>query len=226
MKDLDAAPDGDRRSRKAKVGKFRLRRARCTGVLEGLSAGLNRGSVVVDCGANVGLVTVPLARTGARLISFEPDEVAFATLRAAVAGMENVELHRAAVGLHAGRVRLYRAETFADDPLAATVSSSVMPGKRGQSEDNAIEVEQIDLVAFLRALIDETGQIDFLKMDIEGAELSLLPALADAGLIDRIRYVAVETHERKFPAERMAFRRMRRDIAERFAASHVNLNWI
>lgn len=225
MKDL---PEDDPKAatRAKKVGRFRLRKARCAGVMDGLCAALNKDSVVVDCGANVGVVTVPLARTGARVISFEPDEVAFAELSAAAAGLSNVELHQAAVGTEPGTVRLYRAQSFTDDPVKATVSSSVMTGKRGQSEENSIEVEQIDLVSFLSKLVKECGRIDFLKMDIEGAELTLLPALIKAGLIDKVRYMAVETHERKFPAQRGDFRQMRRTVSGLYPQTHVNLNWI
>lgn len=37
-------------------------------------------------------------------------------------------------------------------------------------------------------------------MDIEGAELDLIPAIDAAGLFDHIRCTVVETHERKFRA--------------------------
>jgi FkbM family methyltransferase len=217
----DATP-----AKQGRVGRHKLRKARARGVTEGLCAGLNEHSIVVDCGANVGAVTAPLARSGAKVIAFEPDEIAYAALVEATADMPNVELHQAAVGLEEGEIMLYRAGKFETDPLAATVSSSVMTGKRGQSEENAIKVQQVDLLAFLKGLIKKHGRVDFLKLDIEGSELDLLPALADAGILDDIRYVAVETHERKFPEQRRQFLAMRRKIEKNFKRRHVNLNWI
>jgi FkbM family methyltransferase len=222
----DAGNAGPKPGRQNAVGRFKLRKARARGVLEGLCAGLNESSVVVDCGANVGAVSVPLARTGARVIAFEPDLLAHAALSEAAAGLANVELHQAAVGVEAGEVSLYRAEKFETDPLAATVSSSVMTGKRGQSDENAITVPQIDLPAFLTTLVANHGRVDFLKLDIEGSELDLLPALADAGLLENIRYVAAETHERKFPERRREFLAMRSRIEGAFGRHHINLNWI
>jgi FkbM family methyltransferase len=221
MNTADATP-----AKQGRVGRHKLRKVRARGVMEGLCAGLNDHSIVVDCGANVGAVTGPLARSGAKVIAFEPDKIAYAALVEAPADMPNVELHQAAVGLEEGEIMLYHAEKFETDPLAATVSSSVMTGKRGQSEENAIKVQQVDLLAFLKGLIKKHGRVDFLKLDIEGSELDLLPALADAGILDDIRYVAVETHERKFPEQRRQFLAMRRKIEKNFKRRHVNLNWI
>jgi FkbM family methyltransferase len=213
-------------AKQARVGRHKLRKMRARGVMEGLCAGLNDHSIVVDCGANVGVVTVPLARTGAKVIAFEPDDVAYAALAEATADMPNIELHQAAVGVEEGEILLYRAAKFQSDPLAATVSSSVMTGKRGQSEENAIKVPQVNLPAFLKDLIKKHGRVDFLKLDIEGSELLLLPALADAGILDDVRYLAVETHERKFPELRHEILAMRRNIEKSFRRRHVNLNWI
>ena len=41
-----------------------------------------------------------------------------------------------------------------------------------------------------------------------------------------IRCTAVETHERKFRDRAADFQAMRKAIAERYAPSHVSLDWI
>jgi hypothetical protein len=49
---------------------------------------LRPGDVVVDCGANIGLITLRLAARGATVHAFEPDPYSFGRLRAATAGLQ------------------------------------------------------------------------------------------------------------------------------------------
>lgn len=207
---------------------FRERKLRAEGVLAGVTAMLGKGDIAVDLGANVGAVTEQLASTGASVFAFEPDPVAFAALARRVADRPNVESINAAVGLAEGHVTLLRSVRFEDDPVAATVSSTVLSGKRDRDAagTNDVEVRQVDLVAFLKGLIAGHGRIAFLKMDIEGGELDLLPALSAAGLLDVIGYTVVETHQRKFPEKRKDFMRMRRQMSKLHSPLQLNLDWI
>ena len=70
-----------------------------------------------------------------------------------------------------------RAEGFEGDEMAASVKSSILQGGRAMTSDDFVEVELIDFTAFLKDRIAERGEIAFAKMDIEGAEFSVLPAL-------------------------------------------------
>ena len=73
---------------------------------------------------------------------------------------------------------------------------------------------------------DYPGEVAFLKIDIEGAELDLIPAIDAAGLFGAIRCTVVETHERKFRDRAADFQAMRALIGEKYAPSHVSLDWI
>ena len=81
-------------------------------------------------------------------------------------------------------------------------------------------------IAFLRDVIAQRGEVAFLKIDIEGAELDLIPAIDAAGLFGAIRCTVVETHERKFRDRAADFQAMRALIGEKYAPSHVSLDWI
>lgn len=203
-----------------------LRHARAKGFLEGVCAMLGPRDLVVDCGANVGDVTRPLAETGAGVIAFEPDPWAVARLRERVADLPNVTVREAAVGSGEGSVTLRRAAGREDNPKGASVKSTVLEGGRGISDRDAVEVPLVDFPAFLEATIAERGEIAFLKMDIEGAELDVLAAMAERRLFDRIRCTVAETHERKFKALRPRFRELRERIGAEWPASRVNLDWI
>ena len=52
-----------------------------TGVLPHWLKNLKAGDIALDCGANVGKITVPMAQTGAAVYAFEPNPHAFAKLK-------------------------------------------------------------------------------------------------------------------------------------------------
>lgn len=226
------APDPRIAELEAKLSKLRrreqrnLRQARAHGFLEGVLALLRPGDTVVDCGANVGDVSVRLAATGATVIAFEPDPYAFGKLTERLAGCANVTLYQQAVSTEAGSLRLMRAANFDDNPKGGSVKSTLLTGGRGISEEGSIEVEVIDFVAFLRSLVAKSGPVALVKMDIEGAELALLGEMDKAGLLADIRCLVAETHERKFKDLRSDYRALRDSFTEKYASQHVNLDWI
>jgi len=198
------------------------------GLMQGILSMLRPGDVVFDCGANVGAVTAPLAETGATVHAFEPDPFAFDQLSQRVQGMGNVILHNAAVGVAAGTVRLMRAANFDDNPMGGSVKSTVIAGGRNIDErDGAtIEVQMIALPDLIRDTAAAAGEVAFLKLDIEGAELDLLEHMQAHGLFDLVRLTVAETHENKFRDLRPRFAALRDAVAAQHPVTRVNLDWI
>ena len=198
------------------------------GLMQGILSMLRPGDVVLDCGANVGAVTGTLAETGATVHAFEPDPFAFAKLSERVAGMDNVVLHNAAVGVAAGSVRLMRAANFDDNPMSGSVKSTIITGGRNMDETDGatISVTMIALPDLLREIAAKTGEVAFLKMDIEGDELDLLEHMQTHGLFDLVRLTVAETHENKFRDLRPRFAALRAAVADTYPVTRVNLDWI
>lgn len=198
------------------------------GLMQGILSMLRPGDVVFDCGANVGAVTVPLAGTGATVHAFEPDPFAFEQLSRRVQGMENVTLHNAAVGVSAGSVRLMRAANFEDNPMGGSVKSTVIAGGRNIDEraEATIEVEMVALPDLIRDTAATAGEVAFLKLDIEGAELELLEHMQAENLFDLVRLTVAETHENKFRDLRPRFAALREAVAADHPVTRVNLDWI
>ncbi|NNE51085.1 MAG: FkbM family methyltransferase [Sulfitobacter sp.] len=206
--------------------KRRVRNAEARGYMNGVLAMLKPGDLVIDCGANVGLVSEPLAQTGADLHCFEPDPFAFEKLNGRMQGHKNTTLHNVAVGTENSTVKLMRAEDFESDQMGGSVKSTILDGGRAMASDNYVEVNLIDFTDFLEEQIATRGEIAFLKMDIEGAELDLLEVMHAKGLIASIRCLVVETHENKFPELRPRFRKLRETFAAHYPGNRINLDWI
>jgi FkbM family methyltransferase len=186
---------------------------------------LHPGDLVVDCGANYGVVTAQLAATGAKVIAFEPDPGVFQSLSDRFADAPNVTLVNAAVGIGSGTVRLMRSDNFDSNPTGASVKSTILDGARRIDAANSVEVPLIDFPAFVREK-SAPSPIAFIKMDIEGAELDILEVMLRDGLFDHVRCLVAETHERKFPDLRPRFRALRQALADRTGPTFVNLDWI
>ncbi|KMW56760.1 nodulation protein noeI [Candidatus Rhodobacter oscarellae] len=203
------------------------RKEQARGLMRGVISQIGPGDLVVDCGANVGAVAVPLARTGAELHAFEPDPVAFTQLQKATAAFDNVHLHAAAVGIAEGTARLFRGDTFADDPVKATRRSTVLAGGVRMSDGgDSIETPVIDLPARLTEWAKRDRGIAFLKLDIEGAELDLLTEMLRLDLFSQIRLTVAEMHAYKFPHLRPEFQALRKTITARYPDTRVWLDWI
>lgn len=173
-------------------------------------ASLTAGDVAVDCGANLGIYTEMMARSGATVHSFEPDPAVFAELERKFRNVPNVVLHHAAVSSRAGIAKLYFHSDRDNDPVKMSQSSSLEVSKTNIDPGNYHEVATLDLSAFVAA----TGFVKLLKMDIEGHEIEVINHLIDTGEIKRIDRAFVELHDRKNPSLKEATDALRERIAE------------
>lgn len=184
-------------------------------------AEMRPGDIAIDCGANIGEFTRKMAATGATVYAFEPDPCAFEVLDQSLNSVTNVQLYNAAVGTHSDRVKLYRSAIFSVDPVKRTVSSSLFLSKNNVDENDFVPVQQIDLCSLIETL---DRRIYLVKMDIEGAEVSILERLIETNLIHRIKHLFVETHEKQIPELFDRTRMLRKRLAE-LKINNTNLNW-
>jgi FkbM family methyltransferase len=154
---------------------------------------LRPGDVAIDCGANVGEVTRRMARPGVQVFAFEPNSHAFEVLQSKFTGNGDVVCLKKAVADRVGSVRLYLHQNSEADPILWSVGSSLIESKGNVDRDRYEEVEAVDLCEFI-SKIDRPIRI--LKIDIEGAEVTLLNKLIDLNLHKRVSKIVVETHER------------------------------
>ncbi len=178
---------------KARVAEARFTRAIPRAIRDTISR-LRPGSVVIDCGAHVGIATRLFARTGAIVYAIEPNPVAFAQLVTNTARLPNaLPIHAAALTNDASTVDLHLHAKADQDAVAYASGSSLMSSKPNVSSKHVV-VPGLNLIH----LVQKLNHVDFLKMDVEGYETVLVPHLVQSGAAQLVQAIAIETHDGKW----------------------------
>ncbi len=220
--DKESFQDIAKRSNPGRVLKRKYRKKLATGFMSGLTTLLGPEHICVDCGANVGEVAGDLAATGAQVHAFEPDPYSFGELTRKFGSAKNVHLYNQAVGVGNGTINIYRKKAFDDDQQWNSLTTTTILNENSEKGLEAVEIEQIDLEAFLLKLLKKQ-EIAFLKMDIEGAELEILERLVQTDIFTKIRATAVEIHPWMFSGSKR-FKSLRAIATER-PEFNLNLDW-
>jgi FkbM family methyltransferase len=138
--------------------------------LEALAARIAPGTTLIDIGAWIGPITLMAAALGATVLALEPDPRAVELLGANIAANPDIGgritvLNKAAAP-SSGRIRLGSPRKPGDS------MGSVLATGRGRPEWEAEAITPAEI----RHLAGDARRI-ILKIDIEGAEYALLPAL-------------------------------------------------
>lgn len=133
--------------------------------------------VIYDCGANIGMSVAWFKRhyPDARVVAFEADETIYDHLCRNLERnglMEGVVLHNAAVWTDHDGVSF--APDGADGGHVSSLGGTKVPS------------------IALRAMLEAEPRIDFLKMDIEGAEMVVVPDIQP--VMKKVRYFFCEYH--------------------------------
>jgi FkbM family methyltransferase len=131
---------------------------------------INKGDIVLDIGAHIGyytLISAGLVGEEGKVFAFEPAPDNFALLRKNIGinGYKNVVVSQKAVSNKCSRTKLFLNEHD-------TGSDSICePADAGKS----VEVDVTTLDEFFR---DYDGNINFIKMDVEGAEPAVIEGMS------------------------------------------------
>ena len=148
--------------------------------------------LIVDCGSNIGLSVLYFKRLypDGRVIAFEPDPATFRMLELNVQSnnLPGVTLVNKALYDSVGSVPFY----ISPDQPGLLVQST---RKENLVSSQLTSVETEMLSTYL------TEPVDFLKMDIEGAEEQVLKDLKETGKLDLVREIVLEYHHHLTPRE-------------------------
>jgi FkbM family methyltransferase len=144
----------------------------------------NKTPYIVDCGSNIGLSVIyfKMMYPGSTILAFEPSEEAYACLEANVRNnrLDFVTLNKLALSNREGTIDFYCDPDDVGSPLMSTKQARLPKQKRTVQ------------AALLSRYIDR--EVDFLKMDVEGAELEIMEELSRAGKLHYARQMVIEYH--------------------------------
>jgi FkbM family methyltransferase len=142
---------------------------------------------ILDCGSHIGLSIAWFKQRfpKARITAFEPDPETFRLLQANVAlnGFEGVELFNLALAPRRGAVPFY-GEFGVAEPMAS--AHSLRRDWGTQRSEQSILVNAVPLADYI------TGPVDYLKVDIEGAETEVMGSIQSR--LHLVRAVGLEFH--------------------------------
>ena len=140
---------------------------------------------IVDCGANIGMAVLffKAVRPEAEVIAFEPHPVIFARLLETVHSnsFRDVHAENAAVGDTDGTVAFYTHQSDHGSLIGSV--------DRSWGGDARLEIRAVRLSGWIRE------PVDFLKIDVEGAEYDVIDDLIETDAIRWVHEAAIEYHE-------------------------------
>jgi len=148
--------------------------------------------LIVDCGSNIGLAVLYFKRLypKCRVIAFEPDRATFEMLERNVRAnnLADVTLVQKALYDSVGSVPF-----FVSPEQPGLLVQSTRKENLASSRETMVETET------LSTYVNEP--VDFLKMDIEGAEDHVLKDLKETGKLALVREIVLEYHHHLTPRE-------------------------
>lgn len=145
---------------------------------------------VFDIGANVGYTARLFARAvrpGYRVYAFEPERINFSRLCKVVAGDWRIVPVQMAVGSDAGEIELWTNSTHHGDHRIVTPRFAM----RNPVSDSTTVVKMTSVDEFANA-ISARGRISFVKIDVQGYEISVLEGMERTLREDRFVVLAIE----------------------------------
>jgi FkbM family methyltransferase len=140
--------------------------------------------LIIDCGSNIGMSILyfKVLYPECEIIGFEPDPVAFGCLKenARLNNLSNVMINQNAVSDRDGTIDFFYDQ---DDPGCLWMSAI-----RERMPKHSQRVEAVRLARYL------DREVDFLKMDVEGAEQDIIIDLSNEGRLGLIKQMVIEYH--------------------------------
>lgn len=147
-------------------------------------ADLNSNSVVLDVGAYIGEWAQDIIdRYNPRILAFEPDPRNFKQLEKRAETNPNLVAYN--IGLSDKNERVLMTLEY--------LGSSVISGSSKPKGVKSAEVKIQDIANTWQSL--ELDRVDFMKINIEGAEFPLLERMIDSDLLDKVDCYLIQFHE-------------------------------
>jgi len=193
---------------------------------------INGSSICIDCGGHIGLVSEVFLNLGAEVYTFEPNIYLANLLRFRLSKYIDegkLHIHNKAVWHENKKIKLFLRENYSNSNITHvdSESSSLIKDKTDKkllfntSKNNFLTVDSIDIAEFLKEL---NKPIHIMKLDIEGAEYTVLDRMIDTGVYKMIKYILVEEHHQKVPTLQPSADKVRKKIQDE-NITNIHFDW-
>ena len=159
----------------------------------------NKQPIIIDAGANIGLSVLYFKwlYPEACITAFEPHPDTYTLLEknVQVNSFSSIELHDIALSDRRGTITLFGKNR------AATIVEGFF-GLKGKWNKDLVENDLLVSTDKMSSFVD--GHVDFLKLDIEGAESLVLSEMYNSGVLTQIDRIVMEYHHRTPEVNRLS----------------------
>jgi FkbM family methyltransferase len=188
---------------------------------------LNENSIIFDIGANIGKFTSIFNRYGCEIHAFEPTMCTYKILSNRFSKCDNVKCINKACYTQNTSMQLYHHEFSRYNDIYWSHGNSLLNSKINVDENDYETIECIDLAQYILEIANQKHQnIDFIKMDIEGAEIDVINHLIDTGAIHKVNVLICETHEKKINCLKSSTETLKAKVVELQLSHKIFFNWI
>lgn len=152
---------------------------------------LNEKSVFIDVGFHRGEELHYLKDIGCRVYAFEVNPRHFENVKRIYSNYKQIRLFQNAVSNTSGE----KIDCYYKNSPGLGGSMSIEPGKHNNDLNRKIIVETVRLSEFIKS--KRHKKINFIKLDVEGAEFKIIEDLIDTGIIERVNAIFLEDHHAK-----------------------------
>lgn len=151
-------------------------------------------AVILDLGTNIGLTVAHYKHLypGSRIFGYEMDAANYALALRNCAGLPDCHILNKAVWHQKGIVEY--------NPAADADAYRIDKGQQPLKSSDTVSVEALSINDIIEA--HGLHRIDFIKMDVEGAEKEILTN-GDLAWTDKVRCMGIEIHDKSFIAPAM-----------------------
>ncbi|HUC79796.1 MAG TPA: FkbM family methyltransferase [Flavisolibacter sp.] len=150
---------------------------------------LPANATILDLGSNIGCTVIDYANKypGAKIIGVELDQGNYSLCKKNAAQFKNAHILNKAVW--------YEKNVVKYDPTQNKDAFSAVDKSSKDASSTFIEVEAITI----REIMEQNGldKVDFIKMDIEGAEFDIFQA-GDTSWLDSVNAIHIEIHKKEW----------------------------
>lgn len=141
-----------------------------------LNLKLDKNSVVLDFGANIGEITqCILDLYNCKIYCYEPNNYAFKKLKKKFENNKKIILYNKAVGDKNGRANLYYHKLHDENPIKFSTGSSLLEQKENIEKNYSQNTETVSI----KDILNHFDFINLIKIDIEGYEYNILPEIIE-----------------------------------------------